>query len=81
MTLMFRTDRMHVDALSRIVASVETIPLKKELQNRQLSDPRIRVILNQLEESEHDKFTLVEGVYKKDDKPCFYIPDCMVTNT
>ena len=40
------------------------------------------MILNHLEESEHDKFTLVERlVYKKDDdKPRFYIPNCMVTN-
>jgi len=68
---------MHVDALSRIITSVETIPLEKELQYRQLSDPRIRTILNHLEESAHDKFMLIEGlVYKKViDKPRFYVPD------
>ena len=72
---------MHIDALTRIVAAVGTISLEKELQYR-LSDPRIRTILDHLEESEYDKFILIEGlVYKKDDeKPRFYVPDCMITN-
>ncbi|KYN37546.1 hypothetical protein ALC56_08090, partial [Trachymyrmex septentrionalis] len=45
-------------------------------------DPRIRTIVDHLEESEHDKFMLIEGlIYKKDDdKSRFYVPDCMITN-
>ena len=49
---------MHVDTLRRIVASVETIPLEKELQYRQLLDSRIRAILDQLEVDELERITL-----------------------
>lgn len=34
----------HVDALSRIVASTEIMPLERELQLRQLVDPNIKTI-------------------------------------
>jgi len=57
---------MHVDALSRIVAPVDIISLKKELQCHQLADPQIRAISDGLKEIEHDKFMLVEGlIYRK----------------
>jgi len=48
---------MHVDALSRIVAPVDIISLKKELQCHQLADPQIRAISDGLKETEHDKFS------------------------
>lgn len=38
----------HVDALSRIAAHIEAMPLEKELQYRQLQDPKLKLIAEQL---------------------------------
>lgn len=72
----------HVDALSRVVSAVEAMPIGLELQYRQLADPRIRELVQQLEEKEHKKFSLINGlVYRKDlERPKFVIPDAMVHN-
>ncbi|XP_039310737.1 uncharacterized protein LOC113005059 [Solenopsis invicta] len=72
----------HVDALSRVVASIDALPLERELQIRQLTDPHIRALAEHLESGEHEHFTLFEGlVYRKfEDKPRFYVPDSMVHN-
>lgn len=70
----------HVDALSRIVATVDSMPLEKELQFRQLADPSIRLLAQSIEESDHDKFELIDGlVYRKDaDHPKFVVPESMI---
>lgn len=72
----------HVDALSRIVAYHEPLPLVDELQYRQLQDERLKNIAEKLEFSDDEKFQLIEGlVYKKGpDKPRFVVPESMVTN-
>jgi hypothetical protein len=72
----------HVDALSRIVAAIETLPLEKELYYKQLTDPQIQTLTNSLEENNSDKFELIEGlVYRKfPDKSRFYVPESMVPN-
>ena len=56
----------HVEALSRISAFVETLPLERELELKQLQDPKIKEIAEQLEFSDHFKFELIQGlVYRK----------------
>lgn len=69
----------HVDALSRIVAAVDIMPLEKELQFRQLSDSHIKEIASKLETSDLKKFTLIDGlVYRKClDNPRFVAPESM----
>lgn len=42
----------HVDALSRIVAYVEAMPIEKELQFCQLQDPQLKLIAESLSEQE-----------------------------
>lgn len=70
----------HVDALSRIVAHIEAMPLEKELQFRQLQDTKIKTIAEGLSCNEHEKFELFDGlVYRKDTKtPRFVVPEQMV---
>lgn len=72
----------HVDALSRIVAYHESLPLENELQYRQLLDDRLKNIAEKLEFSSDEKFELIEGlVYKKGpDKSHFVVPESMVSN-
>lgn len=76
----------HVDALSRIVASISLLPLERELEFRQLKDSFIKEIAMDLETSEDnkakEKFEIIDGlVFKKGpDKSRFYIPDSMVNN-
>jgi len=56
----------HVDALSRVVAHVNTMPLEKELTYKQLQDSYLSEIAQQLEKGEHSKFDLIDGlVYRK----------------
>lgn len=56
----------HVDALSRAVAYVNKIPIEREVELRQLTDPKIIDLCNQLEYKDNDKFALVNGlIYKK----------------
>ncbi|KMQ88500.1 hypothetical protein RF55_12002 [Lasius niger] len=73
---------VHVDALSRIVAHIETMPLEKELEYKQLQDQKLKSISEDLEFSDNDKFALINGlVYKKGpDKPRFSVPEAMVNN-
>jgi len=72
----------HVDALSRVVASIKLISLDKELQFRQLKDSHLQSIAQHLEKSDDEKYTLVNGlVFKKDpDKPKFVVPEAMITS-
>ena len=70
---------VHVDALSRVVAYTEVLPSEKELQYRQL-DFQIQKIAQDLEQSDHDKFTLCDGlVYRKGpDKSRFVVPEAII---
>ncbi|XP_025268228.1 uncharacterized protein LOC105254772 [Camponotus floridanus] len=72
----------HVDALSRVVNLVEALPLEKELEYRQLQDPRLKFLARDLEFESHEKFDLIEGlVFRKGpDKPRFVIPESMIMN-
>lgn len=73
---------MHVDALSRVFALVSVLPIERELEYRQLKDPTIKEIAENLEHSDHKKYELINGlVFRKGrDKPRFYIPEAMVMN-
>jgi len=72
----------HVDALSHIVGYIEAMPLEKELEYKQLSDPRIKSLAEDLEFTDNEKFELIDGlVYRKCiDKSHFVIPDTMINN-
>ncbi|XP_011869954.1 PREDICTED: uncharacterized protein LOC105563185 [Vollenhovia emeryi] len=72
----------HVDALSRCTAYVHEMPLERELELRQLTDPRILEISKKLELSEDKKFDLINGlVYKKDEnQKKFVVPDSLITS-
>lgn len=72
----------HVYALSRRVYYLESFPLERELEFRQLQDPNLQEISNQLEFSDSDKFKLIEGlVYRKEaDRSRFVIPNSIVNN-
>lgn len=74
------TRMAHVDALSRQIAFVEAI--ERELQIRQLQDPRIEQVSKELEFNDNDKFELIDGlVYRKGtDRPRFVVPDAMISN-
>lgn len=55
---------MPVDyALSRIIAYVEPMSLKKELEFKQLLDSRLKATAEDLEFSSHDKFELIDGLF------------------
>lgn len=73
---------VHVDALSRIIALVSSLPLERELEFRQLRDPVIKEIATSLQQVSNKKFELIEGlVFRKGpDKPLFYVPESMVPN-
>lgn len=66
---------------SRVVNYVESFPLEKELEFRQLQDPYLRRIASQLELQERDDFQLINDlVFRKGlDKPSF-IPSAMINN-
>lgn len=72
---------VHVDALSRAVNYVETFFLEKELQYRQLQDPKLKSIAKDLQFEVHEKFELIENlVFRKGlDKPRF-VPAVMIIN-
>jgi len=69
----------HVDALSRAVAYIQ-MPLERELEFRQATDPKLKQISEELEYEDSEKFNLINGlVYKK----CvvelkFAVPEAMV---
>lgn len=73
---------VHVDALSRISACIEYMPLEKELQFRQLQDPKLKVIAESLSQNDHEKFELFDGlVYRKGThSPRFVVPEEMINN-
>jgi len=52
----------HVDSLSRAVLYVHKMPLEKELEFRQITDPKLRQISEDLEFNDSDKFNLVNGL-------------------
>jgi len=52
----------HADALSRSVAYVDELPLERQLEFLQLSDPKILEISKQLELEENEKFELIDGL-------------------
>jgi len=54
----------HADALSRSVAYVHEMPLERELEFRQMADARLKQINEELEFSDSDKFSLVNGFIK-----------------
>lgn len=58
------------------------MPLARELELKQLSDPQLKEIVEELEFSNNEKFKLIEGsVYKKEpDKPRFAVPESMIDN-
>lgn len=72
----------HVDALSRAVCLVESIPFDKELELKQLVDPRLRIIAEKLEKEDDDEFELINGlVFRKGpDRPRFAIPSSTMVN-
>lgn len=72
----------HLDALSRQVCYVESFPLERELEYKQLQDPTLQSVANQLEFAESDKFELIDGlIYRKDqERSRFVVPESMETN-
>jgi len=58
----------HVNALSRVMASIKLMSLDKELQFRKLKDLHLQSIAQYLEKSNNEKiYTFVNGlVFKKD---------------
>jgi len=72
----------HVDALSRVVLYIESLPLERELELKQLQDVRLKAIAADLEFGNHDKFELIDGlVYRKaPDRSRFAVPESMVAN-
>lgn len=72
----------HVDALSRKISYVESFPLERELEFKQLQDATLRKIAEQLEWSNDEKFELIEGlVYRKaEDRSRFVVPESMTNN-
>jgi len=69
---------LHVDALSRAIAYVNAMLLEK-LEYRQLQDPVIKAIANELKLAGSEKFELFDGLYRKaPDRPRFVIPESMV---
>lgn len=71
-----------VDALSRVVCFIDSIPLEKELQYRQLQDPGLKRLADSLKHEDHNKFELIDGlIFRKGiHKQKFVVPDSMVTN-
>lgn len=71
-----------MDALTRSVGYIGELPLERELELRQLTDPRIREISESLEVRDNDKFALIDGlVFKKDDEDYkFVVPEFMVNH-
>lgn len=76
------TRMTHVDALSRQIGYINFLPLKRELEYKQLQDQKLKSLAEELEFRDDEKFQLIEGlVYTKDsDRPRFVIPDAMVNN-
>lgn len=77
------TRMTHVDALSRIIALVDEMPIERQLEFKQLHDPAIKSIIDKMENSESDKkFELHKGLLfrKNQNNPLFVVPENMVNN-
>lgn len=71
-------DKMsYVDALSRQVGYIGSLPLERELEYRQLEDAKWREIAVELELKDNDRFELIDGlVFRKGEiGPRFVVPD------
>lgn len=83
-TVVYREGRRmsHVDVLSRIVVLVDSFPLEKELQFKQLQDPKLKINAESLESKENEKFELIDGlVFKKYlERSLFVVPDSIISN-
>lgn len=68
--------------LSRGVAYVNQLPLERELELRQLTDPKILNLSQELELKEDPKFLLIDGlVYRRHgNQKRFVVPDSMMTS-
>lgn len=60
----------------------EPMPLERELEYKQLSDPKLSEIALELDHTDSDKFELIEGlIYRKgSDHPRFVVPDSMIAS-
>lgn len=60
----------------------DSLPLEKELEFRQLNDLIIESIASELEENDHKKFELLNGlIFRKGlDKPRFYVAESMIND-
>lgn len=72
----------HVDALSRIIAYIEAMPIEKELQYCQLQDHKLKTLAENLTRYESNDYELFDGlVYRKSTiTPRFVVPEQMVHN-
>lgn len=73
---------LHVDALSRVINYIDTLSLERELEVRQLQDPRLQAIATELEFGVNEKFEFFDGlVYRKaEDRLRFAVPESMVVS-
>lgn len=72
----------HVDALNRQVSYIDSLPLERKLEFKQLQDSKLKAIANELEFSDNEKFELINGlVYRKTpDHSLFVVHESMVNN-
>lgn len=63
---------MHVDALSQSVAYVNELPFEREMEFRQLNDPRIKEISNLLEYKDSEKFALINGSVQSSARTAYF---------
>lgn len=72
----------HINALSRVVAHVDTYSLEEELHRRQSEDLKIREIAQTLETQDFDNYVLVDDLVfrKHEDKLLFIVPETMTEN-
>lgn len=72
----------HVDALSRNILIIEPLSFDQILVYKQLQDPIIQKILEELEIRENDKFELRNDVVygKHNGEIFFYVPETMMND-
>lgn len=70
----------HVDCLSRNIMVINALTAEDEIMYKQLADPKIKEIAEDLETKDHKYFALIEGlVFRKyQDKHLFVVPENMV---
>ena len=77
------SDKMtHVDFLSRYILTVNIISSEDELLYKQLADPKLKEIAEQVELHGSKVFKLIDGILFKEykDKDLFVVPEAMVNN-